>query len=82
MIAIIVLSLMILSGCVLMYASIFSEDKDIEPISIYGAADLFAIVVSLFLSFSTIKIKRIFIFILGLFLAGFFLYILIFGSVV
>ncbi|WP_342430323.1 hypothetical protein [Neobacillus sp. FSL H8-0543] len=63
-----------------MASSIFSKKKDIENLSFFGVADLLGLVVNLVFSFSTVKIKRVLLFSLGLLLAGFFLYILITGK--
>jgi hypothetical protein len=77
---IIVISAMILAGFVLMYAAIFSKKKDIEKVSLFGIADILEFVFNLLFAISSVTIKRILIFILGLLLSGFFLYILITGK--
>jgi hypothetical protein len=75
-----VISAMILAGFVLMYAAIFSKKKDIEKVSLFGIADLLEFVFNLLFAISSVTIKRILIFFLGLLLSGFFLYILIIGK--
>ncbi len=73
------ISLMILSGFVLMYSAIYSKNKDIEMLSFRGLTELFLVVVNLVFNLSKIRFKRILIFVLGFFWSSFFLIILITG---
>ncbi|QKE73994.1 hypothetical protein HPK19_14780 [Arthrobacter citreus] len=80
MAAIIGITLMTVCGCVLMYGAIFSKKKDIDRISIFGAADLLELMFSLVFSFSSVMIKRVLLFIFGFLISSFFIYIFITGK--
>ncbi|MFJ8101580.1 hypothetical protein [Lysinibacillus sp. NPDC096212] len=76
----IIISLMILSGLVLMYIAIFSKNKDIEEIFLFGVTDLITTVLILVFNFSSIKLKRILLFLFGLLWVGLFFFIFITGE--
>ena len=70
---------MILIGFLTMYCAIYTKDKDIEILSFYGVTDLLLVVVNIFFNLSSIRFKRILIFLLGILWTGLFLFILISG---
>ncbi|MBM7095267.1 hypothetical protein JSY36_05820 [Bacillus sp. H-16] len=70
---------MIVLGFIIMGAAFFTKEKDMDELSFFGAADLFAWIYQLLFNTSDIFAKRFLIFSLGLVWSGVFIAVLILG---
>lgn len=70
---------MILLGFIIMAAAFFTKESDMDELSFFGAADLFAWIYQLLFNASDIFAKRVLIFLLGLVWSGLFMTVLILG---
>jgi hypothetical protein len=63
-------------GVLLMFGAIFAKDKDLEKIRMFSA-DFIEVIINVLFSISTVQVKRILLFMIGLLWTGFFVYMIL-----